>query len=338
MCCTDAGVDALVNFNIEGDAGGEDSQVQSLWLYQAFGGLPAKEYYEEKPILELYSSVIAGILTDIANLASKDKDKLVERDIVGSIENAVEQGWPWPWPGDDKPTEPPKKPEEPLDKRMGRLAEAVVKFERDLVRAGADPEYLFNPHYAYNPVATEDVDKALPFISLPQYLATTGSRTYPINITVTHPPYLKAVSKLVEEAPEYVLSGYFVTRLAFVHGSALGSKTGVRQELRRLSETLSGLKKGTEENRVDVCLGYVDNLVGFLAGREFVKEAFSPEAKAEGEHIINGESFINLLLLPNPIPVATLCHPDIAILTSLRHCGRIQSQAAPCQVDGLGIR
>lgn len=36
------GVDALLSFNIEGDVGGEDPQVQSLWLYQTSGGLPAK--------------------------------------------------------------------------------------------------------------------------------------------------------------------------------------------------------------------------------------------------------------------------------------------------------
>jgi endothelin-converting enzyme len=283
----------LINFAIEGDAGGEDSQVQSLWLYQAFGGLPAKEYYEEKPILDLYTSVIAGVLSDIAKHSTHEKDAThgvdVKRDIVGSIGKAAEQGWPWPWPGDDKP-DPPKPAPEPLPERMQRLAKDVVAFERDLIRAGADPEYLFNPHYAYNPYSSEKVDKALPFLHLPEYLATTGARQFPSNITVTHPPYLKAVSKLVANAPDHVLSGYFVTRLAFVHGTTLGSATGVRQELRRLQETLSGLKKGTEENRVDVCLNYVDGIVGYLAGREFVKEAFSPEAKAEGESIINGKS------------------------------------------------
>ena len=258
-------------------------------MYQAFGGLPAKEYYEEKPILD--RSVISGILADISEHTIKH-DKLVERDLIGTVGRVAEQGWPWPWPGDDKP-QPPKPAPEPLPKRMERLAKAVVEFERDLVRAGADPENLFNPHFAYNPYEATKVDEALPFLQLPEYLATTGARTFPSNITVTHPPYLKAVSKIVADAPDYVLSGYFVTRLAFVHGTALGGATGVRQELRRLQETLSGLKRGTEENRVDVCLSYVDGLVGYLAGREFVKEAFSPEAKAEGEHIINCEPLCN---------------------------------------------
>jgi hypothetical protein len=38
----DTGVGALINFAIEGDAGGEDPQVQGLSVYQAGGGLPSK--------------------------------------------------------------------------------------------------------------------------------------------------------------------------------------------------------------------------------------------------------------------------------------------------------
>lgn len=287
-----SGVDAILGFNIEGDAGGEDSQIQSLWLYQAFGALPSKEYYEEKPILDLYQSVLAGVLT---NIAEHTGSKSARRDIFDDMEELIDvQGWPWPWPGDDKPGDKPKNPsppkkEYPIEERMDRLAGKVVAFERDLIRAGADLEYLFNPHYAYNPYPAEKVDEALPFLDLPTYLSTYAPRTYPANITVTYPPYLKAVSRIVEETPDYVLAGYFVSRVAMTFADALGPKTEVRKEVKRLSEVLKGIKKGTEENRVDLCLNYVDGIVGYLAGREFVHEAFSPEAKKEGEDIINCE-------------------------------------------------
>lgn len=291
-----AGVDALVNFAIEGDAGGADSQVQSLWLYQAFGGLPAKEYYEEKPILDLYTSVVAGVLTDIASHTHNKKDE--KRDMISDLVELAEgevQGWPWPWPGDDdkgghedKPHPPPTR-DEPVEKRMERLAAKVVHFERDLIRAGADPEYLFNPHYAYNPYSTHKVGKNLPFLDIPAYLSAFAIRSFPENITVTHPPYLHAVTKLVDSTPDYVLSGYFTTRLALNYATALGPKTGVRAEVRRLEEVLKGIKKGTEENRQDVCLNWVDNVLGFIVGKEFVREAFSPAAKKDGEDIINGE-------------------------------------------------
>jgi endothelin-converting enzyme len=300
---TSSGVEGLVNFEIEGDAGGEDSQVQSLWLYQSFGGLPSKEYYEEAPILDLYQSVVAGMLTDIASnthASSKHPKRDVFDEFLQELVEVEAEGWPWPWPGDDKgdgeddggkhPDVPGSK-DEPLDKRMEKLAGKVVRFERELMRAGADPEYLFNPHFAYNPYPVQKVYKALPFLDIPAYLSTFAPRTYPENITVTHPPYLKAVSQIVEDTPDYVLSGYFVTRLAMTYAGALGQKTGVWKEARRLKEVLQGIKKGTEENRQDTCLNWLDGIVGYIVGREFVHEAFSAEAKKEGEDIINCEWF-----------------------------------------------
>lgn len=293
--CSDAivGVQGLVNFAIEGDAGGEDSQIQSLWLYQSQGGLPSKEYYDEAPILDLYHSVIHDILTELAQHTSalKEKRGWVEDLVAVAMEEELigDESWPWPWPGkggdggDDDRRHPPH---EPIDKRMDKLASQVLKFEKDLVKAGADPEYLYNPHYAYNPYSTSAVSHALPFLDIPTYLSTFAPRTFPENITVTYPPYLKAVTKLVEQTPDEVLSGYFVTRLALTYADALGPKTEVKKSFRRLQEVLKGIKPGTEENRQDVCLVWVDDIVGFIAGREFVREAFSSEAKSEGERII----------------------------------------------------
>ncbi|KAL7424231.1 hypothetical protein Q5752_001817 [Cryptotrichosporon argae] len=302
--CLTAGISALINFEIEGDAGGEDSQIQSLWVYQASGGLPAKQYYEEAPILDLYQSVIATLLTEIAKNTKaahaptrRAEDgvltELIE-ELLAEVENAeaAQSGWPWPWPGDDKggdqsepKPEPPKKGE-PLEARMNKLAGEVIAFERELIRAGADPEYLYNPHFSYNPYAMADVEKALPILSLPTYLSTFAPRSFPVNITVTHPPYLKSVSRIVTDTPDRVLSAYFVVRAGLTYAGVLGPKVEARQATRRLQEVLRGLKKGTEEDRTDVCLGWVDETVGFIAGREFVREAFSAEAKADGEHII----------------------------------------------------
>ncbi|BEI97230.1 hypothetical protein CcaverHIS631_0208190 [Cutaneotrichosporon cavernicola] len=276
------GVDALLNFIIEGDAGGDNSQIQSLYFYQSFGGLPSKQYYKEKPILDLYQSVISGVLKSVAeeSLASNDKRDLL-KDI---LQEAAEEGWPWPWPGGDK-DDPVKT--EPLDKRMDKLAAKVVNFERKIAMAGADPEYLFNPSFSYNPYTAKDVQRALPFLDLGAYLSAMAPRKFPSKIVVSHPPYLKKIAKLVEEVPDHVLSAYFVSKLAMTYGGALGPKTEIRKQVKTLSNVLSGVKPGTEENRQDICLSAVDGIVGFIAGREFVQAAFSPEAKADGEHIIN---------------------------------------------------
>ena len=218
-----------------------------------------------------------------------------ERDLAGDLVLAEAEGWPWPWPGDDDKGGDSKKPGkvpakgEPVGDRMEKLAGKIVSFERELIRAGVEPEYLYNPHYSYNPYAADSVDKALPFLDLPNYISTFVPRHFPENITVTHPPYLRSLTKIINATPDYVLSGYFITRIAMTHSSALGPKVGVRQQTRRLEEVLRGLKKDTEENRQDVCLSHVDDIIGYIAGREFVREAFAPEAKADGEGIIRGE-------------------------------------------------
>jgi endothelin-converting enzyme len=294
------GVGALLHFEIGGDAGGEDSQVQSLSLYQTRGGLPSKEYYEEAPILDLYQSVIKGVLIEVVS-NTKTSVTPEKRDLLdGWVQELVEteaSGWPWPWPGDDKGGEPEgdkKGKEDPLEDRMDRLAAKIVHFERELIRSGADPAYIYNPHFSYNPYPTNRVSKALPFLDIPLYLSTFAPRDFPSNITVTHPPYLKSVTRLVESTPDYVLSGYFTARLALKYSSALGPKVPLRLETRRLEEVLTGLKKGTEQVRHDVCLGWVDDIVGYIAGREFVRESFSPEAKADVEHIIKCMSALPL--------------------------------------------
>ena len=287
----------MVNFDIEGDVGGEDSQLQGLQLYQTFGGLPSKEYYEEKPILDLYTSVVKGVLIDVVSHGESLQSK---RDLVGDIAGLVAEtelkGWPFPWPGDDDKggkNHPGDGHEggrdEPLEDRMERLATKIVAFERELVRAGASAEQLGNARYTYNPYSTSAVVEALPFFDFSVYLSAFNPRVYPQNITVTHPPYLKAVRHLVQSTPDYVLSGYFSVRLALSWATALGPKTGVRAETRRLEEVLKGLEKGTEENRQDVCFKFTDNVLGFIEGREFVREAFSPEAKEDGENIIRCE-------------------------------------------------
>ncbi|KLT43173.1 putative Endothelin-converting enzyme 1 [Cutaneotrichosporon oleaginosum] len=290
------GIDALFNFIIEGDAGGENSQIQSLFFYQSFGGLPSKQYYEEKPILDLYQSVISGVLRSVAeeSLVSHGKRDLFTDIMQEAAQEAVEDGWPWPWPGGDK-DDPVKT--EPLDKRMDKLAAKVVAFERKIARAGADPEYLFNPHFSYNPYSAKDVQKALPFIDLGAYLSAMGPRKYPSKIVVSHPPYLKQITQLVKDVPDHVLSAYLVSKLALAYGGALGPKTEIRKQVKQLSNVLTGVKPGTEENRQDICLGAVDSIVGFIAGREFVQASFSPEAKADGEHIINSivEAFYDKL-------------------------------------------
>ena len=268
--------------------------MQALSVSQTSGGLPSKQYYEEKPIMDLYHSIVKGILIDITSHsdAAHNKRGFVEIAASGLLKHG-DKGWPWP--GDEKrPKEPdqrpPPKTNEPLADRMDRLAAKVVNFERELIRAGVDPEFISNPHYSYNPYNIKQFEKALPILDVPAYLSAFSIRQFPANLTVTYPPYLHSLTHIVDTTPDYILSAYFVTQLAMAHGKALGPKTGVWMELRRLEEALYGLQPGTKEDRQDVCLTWVNHVVGYIAGAEFVKKTFSPAARDDAMGIIQCQS------------------------------------------------
>lgn len=268
------GVDALLGFEIEGDAGGPDPQVQGLFFYQTMGGLPAKDYYEEAPIVDVYTQVISQILYALSN-TSQDKAN-------GPI-------FPWPsMPSKGLPFPPAESREDREKNRIYELAKRVVKFERALWRAGTDPEFLANPKYAYNPFSFKQLEDTLPFMSLSSYLASFAPRNFPEKIIVTYPPYLESVSDILKDTPDHIVSAYFVTRMAITYSTSLGPETSIRKATRRLQEVLSGIKKGTPEDRQVKCQTWVDSVdgLGLIGGAEFVSRTFGGSSKEQAEEVI----------------------------------------------------
>lgn len=90
-------------------------------MYQTSGGLPSKEYYEEKPVLDFYTRVVADVLAELAHPTP------VKKHLDGS-ESDSDLG---------------KKSGKKIDKKkfakqIKALAKDVVRLERTLMRAGAD--------------------------------------------------------------------------------------------------------------------------------------------------------------------------------------------------------
>lgn len=74
--------------------------------------------------MDLYTSVVSDVLLALSQLKSGKKP---ESDF-----------WEWPWP---RPA-PPHEPEHDMEnqkKIVKAIAKRVVKFERSLIRAGANP-------------------------------------------------------------------------------------------------------------------------------------------------------------------------------------------------------
>ncbi|KAJ9123310.1 hypothetical protein QFC22_001509 [Naganishia vaughanmartiniae] len=275
------GVDALLGFAIEGDAGGEDPQIQELFMYQTSGGLPSKEYYEEKPILDFYTSVVAELLAALAQPTPSKK----HADDSDDLE--AESWWPIGHKG-GKSKSGKKIDKKKFVKQIKALSKDVVRFERELMRAGADIEDLFNPTFSYNPYPFNNLSKELSFMDLPAYISTFNTRNFPTKVVVTHPPYIHSVQKILSRTPHHVLSAYFVTRFGLSYSTLLGPQTPVRLATRRLQELLQGLKPGTPEDRQMFCQAYVDSQsgLGFLGGKEFVDRKFAGDSKEKAAKVI----------------------------------------------------
>lgn len=246
------GIDALLSFAITGDAGSDDPQVQALTFYQTMGGLPAKEYYEEKAVLDLYTGVVKDVLGELAG---------------GAAATAASSS-------------------------SSSLAKQVVRFERSLWRAGAKPEDLSNPRTSYHPVTFDELEQALAPIGLDlrSYVSSFAPRNFPEKVIVSHLPYLHALDRLLAATPEHVISAYFATRAAMTYSTYLAPSAPIRRATRRLQEALAGIKPGTPEDRKTKCLAWVDDLegLGLIGGKEFIDRKFGGDSKERAEEVILG--------------------------------------------------
>ncbi|KIJ23039.1 hypothetical protein M422DRAFT_81961, partial [Sphaerobolus stellatus SS14] len=260
------GIDALFEFIIEGDVG-VDPNAMTLWFYQPGFGLPSKEYFEDKDIVDKYTSTL-------------------ERFFAALNENSEEnvQYWPpfpWPpWGGDDDD----KKPQY---KTPAELAKAVVEFEGKIAIATLDLDRLQqDPFGTYNPVNARNISESIPQVDFPGYWSSFTPRAFPDRIIVTYPPYLESLSSLLSNTSDDVIEGYLIARVTQSLAEYLGQETEIWKANRELVELLTGIKKGAVGDRAEYCATKVTNTLGFASGRFFVQEAFGGESRSKATRVI----------------------------------------------------
>ncbi|TFK76595.1 zincin [Pluteus cervinus] len=284
------GVDSLFSFNIEGDVGA-DPNYMVLWFSQPSFGLPSKEYYDEETVVDVYQSVIQRLLYTL----DEDANLTPEDELL--INNADSQTWPpWPWPPWDGDEDEPgdgggdgpggEKPSN-RTKRARKLAEKVIKLEKRLADASLDLDILFqDPVATYNPVPLKQFTQDLPQVHFPTYFSTFTPRTYPDRVIVTYPPYVTSLSDILYDTSSDVVESYLVIRAALTLAPNLGTSSPAWQAVRKLKETLTGVKPGAYGDRSEICVGQVETTLGFAAGRYFVLETFTGDSKSKGIEII----------------------------------------------------
>ncbi|KAG8919503.1 hypothetical protein FRC02_001598 [Tulasnella sp. 418] len=263
------GIPALFWFEVDGDAG-VDPDFMTLQFYQEGLGLPAKEYYNETDVVEVYTDVVRRVLYALD-------------------ESEESEFWPpFPWPpwgggGDDD-----DKKKENKTARATRLSKAVVELEKSLADASLDLDILFqDPIGTYNPTPFNNFTEKIPQIHFPAYLSSFAPRNFPHKVIVSYPPYLGSLSDILNSTSAEVLEAYFVSRAGLSLADSLGMTTEVWKASRHLDELLRGLKKGAVEDRQDFCLRRVESALGFASGRFFVERTFSGDSREKAAKVID---------------------------------------------------
>lgn len=156
-----------------------------------------------------------------------------------------------------------------------------------------------DPLGTYNPMPISNLTDALPQVNFNNYIASFTPRAFPERVIVYYPAYAHSLSKILEDTPSDVIEAYLVARAALTLAPNLGLSTEASQAERSLQDTLRGTKKGAVSDRSEVCIGKVENALGFAAGRYFVNETFGGESKEKATKVITGK--YNLYILNEPL-------------------------------------
>ncbi len=165
-----------------------------------------------------------------------------------------------------------------------RLAKAAVEFEQALADAtpeGADGD----PILEYNPTNLTVLSYNARSIEWTSYFSALTVRP-PQTVILTEPDFIKHLDSLLSRTKDDVLGAYFFWTTLRTLGVNLGPHASLRRPADRLERRSKGVDEDAPEDRVTVCQASLNEALGYMSGRWFVKEAFSAEAKSKVEHII----------------------------------------------------
>ncbi|KAL8932508.1 MAG: hypothetical protein Q9216_006807, partial [Gyalolechia sp. 2 TL-2023] len=247
------GVEALVAFGVDADEKDPDSVVLMMDALSR-PGLPSKEYYKDKDLVNSYADTIGQVLEALLREARPKSEQ-------ASYSNTV------------------------LDCNED-LVKAVVELEADLAAATPDEEDSEDVTKYYNPRSLAQVGDLLPQVSMPHVLSVLAPAGFvPKKVIVRSPSYLKALSLQLHKATPETIRAYLVWKTVQAYVDAIEDEALV--PLKRFNNKLQGKDPDTSEERWKTCVRAVDRGLGWILSKFFVEEAFSKDAKAFGDQIIH---------------------------------------------------
>lgn len=264
------GVDALVAFDVDADEKEPDSVVLSMNALSR-PGLPSKEYYHNKGIMESYANTIGQVL-----------------------EALLREAQPMPELTSDH---------ERLFECNEELVKALIRFESDLAFASPDEEDAEDVTKYYNPRSLAEVHSLLPQLSMPYLLSILAPSGFePQKIIVGPPSYMKALSQQLKDVTPETLRAYLVWKTVQAYVDEVEDEALV--PLKRFNKQLQGKDPDASEERWKTCVRAVDRGLGWILSKFFVEAAFSKDAKAFGDQIIHDikDQFVEKLHVADWMP------------------------------------
>lgn len=162
-------------------------------------------------------------------------------------------------------------------------AEKILALETQLARASMARVDMRNPENVYHITPLSELQSFAPSLDWPALLESAGLRGLR-SLNVAQPEFFKEANRLLGEIPVETWKAYL--RWNVIDAAApLLSKAFVEENFRFRGRVLTGQ---TEiEPRWRRCVRAADQSIGEILGQEYVKTAFTPDAKAKMNELID---------------------------------------------------
>jgi putative endopeptidase len=162
-------------------------------------------------------------------------------------------------------------------------AQTVMSIETRLAQSSRGPVELRDIEKQYHMMSVADLDKLTPHFSWGEYFAALGLPK-DLRVNMAHPEFFTAMDKMLTDVPVQDWKTYLRWNLINAGADALSSNFET-ENFNFYGKTLEGRK---EQNPLwRRCVSATDNNLGEALGQEYVKRAFTPEAKRRMQTMVN---------------------------------------------------
>ena len=228
-------------------------------------GLPSKQYYDDKFLVEEYESII--------------------KDVLGNFfEEAPPGNTSFAYAGHYRPSENGYGSPAKID--LPSIAKAIVTFEKKMATITPDEEYLNDITKVYNPMSLSNASAMIPELSLREVVTGLSPRGYDADkIIVGSPSYLSGLSELLKLQSRSDLQGYLAWKAVQTFANKV--EDPAVEPYKRFVKRLQGQDPDATEERWRTCINTADSEVGWILSKFFVDAAFSPASKKFGDQIVS---------------------------------------------------